>query len=247
MLVLLPPSRSMLTPATGDPYSPACLSFPELGAVRAEVAARLVAACAAPDAAASLGFGPRLAGEVAANATLATRPALPAAQAYTGVLYAAAGWPTAPQHVGGPEVVIASALYGFVRPSDIIAPYRLTMHTPLPGTPLAATWRPAASAALAELGRAHTLVLDCRSSEYAAAAPAKVLAGRVLAVRAVTRRAGKEVAVSHDAKRYRGLLLGALCARDVTGWQVADVAELAGQLPAVQDVRLDARGLTLVV
>lgn len=260
MLILLPPSRTMSSPATGAPYSPAALSFAsvaDVAALRSEVAAAYVSACTAPDGAKRLGLTARQAAELPELALLESRPALAAGRAYTGVLYAAAGIEALAEPEAGPgaqraglEVLIASALYGWVRPHDVIAPYRLTMSSPLLDRPLAAAWREAASGVLAAES-AGRLTLDCRSGEYQAAAPAKACAGEYLALKAVTVRDGAEKTVSHFAKHYRGVLTGALvelaASRDLSGFGADDVAQVAAGLPEVKDVRLTPGTLTLVV
>ncbi|MDO4791317.1 MAG: peroxide stress protein YaaA [Buchananella hordeovulneris] len=256
MLILLPPSRTMTAPTSGGPYNPAALSFAELddvAALRCEVAAAFVSACSAKDGAKRLGITARQAAELPELARLAERPALAAGLAYTGVLYASAGLPSlaVPEAARpGLEVLIASALYGWVRPHDVIAPYRLTMSSPLLERPLAAAWREAASGVLSSLS-AGQLTLDCRSGEYQAAAPAKACAGEYLALKAVTVKDGKEKTVSHFAKHYRGVLTGALVelagTKDLSDFTAADVAQVAAGLPEVKDVRLEKAALTLVV
>ncbi|WP_371152015.1 YaaA family protein [Buchananella felis] len=256
MLILLPPSRTMFSPAAGAPYSPAALSFAsvaDVAALRSEVAAAYVSVCSAPDGAKRLGLTARQAAELPELALLGSRPALPAGRAYTGVLYAAAGIEALTEpgtQRAGLEVLIASALYGWVRPSDVIAPYRLTMGSSILDRPLAAAWREAASAVLAAKSTGR-LTLDCRSGEYQAAAPAKACSGEYLALKAVTVRDGAEKTVSHFAKHYRGVLTGALvelaAGRDLSGFGADDVAQVAATLPEVKDVRLTPGTLTLVV
>jgi cytoplasmic iron level regulating protein YaaA (DUF328/UPF0246 family) len=63
------------------------------------------------------------------NAALRKAPAAPAAEIYTGVLYERldlAGLPTAARRRAGRQVLIASALWGFVRPEDRIPYYRFS-------------------------------------------------------------------------------------------------------------------------
>ncbi|WP_371164515.1 peroxide stress protein YaaA [Buchananella felis] len=256
MLILLPPSRTMFSPAAGAPYDPAALSFAsvaDVAALRSEVAAAYVSACSAPDGAKRLGLTARQAAELPELALLESRPALAAGRAYTGVLYAAAGIEALAEpgaQRAGLEVLIASALYGWVRPSDVIAPYRLAMGSSILDRPLAAAWRKAASAVLAAKSTGR-LTLDCRSGEYQAAAPAKACSGEYLALKAVTVRDGAEKTVSHFAKHYRGVLTGALvelaAGRDLSGFGADDVAQVAATLPEVKDVRLTPGTLTLVV
>lgn len=207
MLVLLPPSESKSSRYRGRPADPATLSWPELGPARAEVARALGQVSAAPDACEVLAVSPALAAEVARNTVLASAPAVPVAQLYTGVLYDALDLPSldsASRRRAGRRLVVVSALHGALRLSDRVAPYRLSMGVSLPGVgPLAAHWRPHLDAPLtAAAGRG--LVVDCRSSTYAAAwRPRGPLAERWVRV-AVP-------GASHGAKHTRGLVARELC------------------------------------
>lgn len=176
------------------------LPFPGLGKTRErllDVLSRLTF----PRALKYLDIGPGLEEEARRNLTLRDAPAAPAHEVYTGVLY---------EHLGlgsldAPNVLIASALWGFVRPSDRIPAYRLSMDADLPGLPLAATWRPVLGPALAAAAGPRGVVVDCRSGPYAAAAPIRgPLADRAVAVRVLREQDGARTVVSHLAKLTRG-------------------------------------------
>ena len=203
MLVVLPPSETKWSgPARGAPVELARLSAPGLTAARERVLDALVAVSARPDATEVLGTGPRLAAVVAANTTLRSRPAAPAARVYTGVLYDALDLPSLPA-AAQRRVLVVSALWGALTPRDRVPGYRVSMGTDLPGVgPLAAFWRPHLAAALEPSG----VVVDCRSAAYAAAwhPPTPVVQVRVT-------RGGRSV--SHDAKHTRGLLARHLLTR----------------------------------
>ncbi len=210
MLVLLPPSEGKAPPARrGRPVDVAALSFPELTPLREKVLDALVETSARPDAPGLLGTGDSLAADVARNTRLRELPASPAHAVYTGVLYEALGWaglsPGARRR-GGRRVVVASALWGLVRPNDRIPPYRLSMDAGLPGlSPLAGLWRPALVPALEAAAGPRGVVVDCRSGPYAAAAPVRgPLARRTVAVRVLREHAGTRTVVSHLAKLTRG-------------------------------------------
>jgi cytoplasmic iron level regulating protein YaaA (DUF328/UPF0246 family) len=97
-------------------------------------------------------------------------------------------------------VLIASALWGVVRPGDRIRAYRLDMGARPPGIGgLAAYWRGPLRAALPDRG----LVLDLRSSAYVAAwTPRRATH---LAVRGFTEAPdGTRAVITHTAKRVRG-------------------------------------------
>lgn len=208
MLVLLPPSEGKTAPTSGPPVDPGRLAFAdELGPTRERVMAALVRLSAGRSrkrALDLLGLPPGLAGELDRNAALPGAPTGPAAEIYSGVLYQhldlASLTPRARARASE-RVLIASALWGVVALDDPIPAYRLSMGATLPALrrTLAATWKPALTAALPADG----LVVDCRSGGYAAAwRPA---GGTVVAVRAFTESAeGVRKPVSHMAKATRG-------------------------------------------
>ncbi|AXH97821.1 YaaA family protein [Ornithinimicrobium avium] len=207
MLVLLPPSESKATRARGAALRPGTLSWPSLAPQRARVAEALAAVSARPDAAQVLGVSPNLTEEVARNTRLLTAPTLPARDLYTGVLYDAldlAWLDAAASRRASRRLVVVSALYGAVRMTDRLAPYRLSMAVNLPGVgPLSTAWRPHLEEVLpSAVGRG--LVVDCRSSTYAAAwVPQGALAHRWVTVQVP--------GATHMAKHTRGLVARALC------------------------------------
>ena len=207
MLVVLPPSETKAPdPRRGAPVDLAALSAPSLAPARERVLDALAAVSVRPDALEVLGAGPALAAAVAANAHLRTRPAVPAARLYRGVLFDALDLPSLPA-AAQRRVLLVSALWGALTPRDRVPGYRLSMGTDLPGTgPLAAFWRPHLDAALEPAG----LVVDCRSAAYAAAwQPRPAVLERTAAVR--VSRDGR--VVSHSAKHTRGLVARHLLTR----------------------------------
>jgi len=171
VLVLLPPSRGKASPEHGRRAGLSTLVYPRLREPRE----RLIDAL---------------------DPSLRTAPAIPAAELYTGVLFAALRLADLPW--GG--VLIASALWGVVRPGDRIPAYRLDMSDKLPGVgALAAFWREPLRAALPDRG----LVLDLRSGSYAAAWRPRRASH--LAVRGFTEGPdGRRTVITHMAKRVRG-------------------------------------------
>jgi cytoplasmic iron level regulating protein YaaA (DUF328/UPF0246 family) len=239
VLILLPPSESKAAPPRrGRPVEPEALSFPELTAMRLRVLDALVAASAAPDAARRLGFGASLAGEVARNVRLTELASLPVARVYTGVLYDALDWPTldvAARRRGNQRVVVVSALWGALRPTDRVPPYRLSMGTDLPGVgPLTAAWREVLGTALPGAAGRRGVIVDCRSSVYAAAwTPPAPLAARTVAVRVLRDGPAGRTVVSHLAKHTRGEVARYLLE---TGADPRDVLELVDVLGARWEV-----------
>lgn len=226
MLILLPPSESKSTRRRGKPADPAALGFRELVAPRRTVAAALAAVSTRPDAHEVLGVSANLAEEVARNTRLDTAPSLPAGDLYTGVLYDALDLPgmdAAARRRATRWIVVVSALHGALRLSDRVAPYRLAMNVTLPGTgPLARYWREHLDAALTTAA-GDGVVVDCRSSTYAAAgSPRGAAADGWVQVRVP--------GASHMAKHTRGLVAGHLCrtgATPRTPRQLAEVLEPA--------------------
>jgi cytoplasmic iron level regulating protein YaaA (DUF328/UPF0246 family) len=238
VLVLLPPSEGKTAPRRGAPVDLAKLSFPELTEQRSHLLDALHGLAHGPreHALAALGLSEGQAGEADLGATLRTAPAAAAAKVYTGVLYERLRLPELPA-AARRRVLIASALWGFVRPGDRIPAYRLSISARLPGLPgLAAYWRPALEAAVPASG----LVLDMRSGGYAAAF--KPREANLLAVRGFTPD-GK--VISHFVKALRGDVARiALLASPVprTPRAVAELVAAAGY-----DVTLDGGNLDVVV
>ena len=253
MLILLPPSEGKAAPRRrGRPVDLDTLGLPELTATRAAVRDALVAASGAPDALAVLGVGESLRPEVEQNTRLAATPAAGALEVYTGVLFDALDFATlsaAAKRRAGRGLRVQSALWGPVGPADRITPYRLSMAVTLPGLgPLARVWRavlPGPMAALAGEG----VVVDCRSSTYAAAwVPAGDAARQLLAVRVFTEVAGRRTVVSHLAKHTRGQVARVLLEHPGRLRTVADVAAaVAGNGHRCELVDHGRRGYSLDV
>jgi cytoplasmic iron level regulating protein YaaA (DUF328/UPF0246 family) len=235
VLVLLPPSEGKTAPRRGAPVDLAKLSFPELNERRAELLDALASLAAGPrDAAlAALGLSPGQADHVDGAATLRAAPATAAAKVYTGVLYEHLRLGELPAPARR-RVLIASGLWGFVRPGDRIPAYKLPISARLPGFPgLAAYWRPALEAAVPAPG----LVLDLRSGGYSAAF--KPREANLLGVRGFTPD-GK--VISHMVKAVRGDVARiALAAKPVprTPRAVAELVAAAGYEVELNGAQLD--------
>lgn len=217
MLILLPPSEGKDRPGTGEPVDLDALAFAaELGEKRS----RLLEA-----------FDPGL----------REAPAAPASEVYTGVLFKRLQLPEL-SAAARRRVLIASALWGVVRPDDRIPCYKFPPKTRLDGIGAPnAFWRPALAAALPDTD--GDLVVDMRSGAYAGAWKPK--RATLLAVRAFTEADGERKAVSHMAKAVRGdvaraLLKAKKAPADPEG--AAAIAEAAGFT-----VELGAGGLDVIV
>lgn len=214
MLILLPPSEGKDRPEAGEPVDLDSLVFAEeLGEKRAELLEA---------------FDPGLREASAA----------PAHKVYTGVLFKRLQLPELPA-AARRRVLIASALWGVVRPDDRIPYYKFPPKTRLEGIGAPnAFWRPALAAALPD--EEGDLVVDMRSGAYAAAWKPK--RATLLAVRAFTEEGGQRKAVSHMAKAVRGDVARALLEAKKTPSDpegAAAVAEAAGFTVELSGASLD--------
>lgn len=214
MLVLLPPSEGKARPDAGAPVDLGSLAFgKELGERRQELIE-------------------------AVDPGLLEAPAAPAAEVYTGVLFHRLELSKLPARARR-RVLIASALWGFVRPDDRIPYYRFPMKERLDGIgPLPAFWRPALAEALPD--EEGELIVDMRSGAYTTAWKPK--RATLLPVRAFAEKDGERKAVSHMAKAVRGEVARALLAKKAAGSpeEAAAIAEGAGFTVELNDGNLDA-------
>jgi cytoplasmic iron level regulating protein YaaA (DUF328/UPF0246 family) len=207
MLILLPPSEGKAMPEVGAPVDLGALVFAEqLAPLRSKLldALEQLGDKSVGRAVKVLGISAGQAGEVELNAALRAAPTSPAAEVYTGVLYERlnlVGLPAAARRRAERQVLIASALWGFVRPEDRIPYYRFSAKARLTRIgPPAAWWRDALAETMPD--EPGDLIVDMRSGAYAAAWKPKQ--ATLLSVRAFTEQAGKRKTVSHMAKAVRG-------------------------------------------
>lgn len=242
MLILLPPSEGKATPAEGAPLELDSLAYAEaLGERRARLLDALEGLAKVPrsQAVEMLGVSAGQGGEVDVDAGLRKAAAAPAADVYAGVLYDRLRLGELLAAAQG-RVLIASALWGVVRPTDRIPYYRLSAKARLDGIgPLAAWWRGPLREALPD--EEGELIVDMRSGAYAAAWKPK--RATLLAVRAFTEASGKRKPVSHMAKAVRGEVARALleakkAPTDPEG--AASIAERTGHTIELTDGCLDA-------
>ena len=236
MLVLLPPSEGKAAGGHGPPLDLAVLSHPGLTPVRARLVEALerLARTRSEQLRTALRLSPGQSAELASNATLRTSPTRPALARYTGVVYDNLGYASmsgATRRRANQSLAVASALFGLLRPADLVPAYRLSGGTTLPGLgSLPPVWRPALEA---ELAAVRGLVVDLRSGAYAALARVP----DAVQVRVLRKTDGHRTVVSHDNKWTKGLLARALCehgARTVAdvaevGRTVSDAVEVAGR------------------
>jgi cytoplasmic iron level regulating protein YaaA (DUF328/UPF0246 family) len=241
MLILLPPSEGKAEAADGPPLELESLSFPELTRVRQRVLDTLIRVSGQRNALSVLGVAPGLAPQVARNMGLRGAPAQAAERVYTGVLYEAldlVGLPPGARARAASSVLIASALFGLLRPADVIPAYRLSMDVDFSRIgPLARAWRRVLDPVIVTAAGDGPIV-DCRSATYAAAwKPSRDLAARVVQVRVLQEHAGKRTIVSHMAKKTRGEVARQLL---LSEQEIGDVESVVEVLRAAFTVELAA-------
>jgi cytoplasmic iron level regulating protein YaaA (DUF328/UPF0246 family) len=216
VLILLPPSEGKTAATRGRALDLSDLSFDELTPARERVLDALVDLCTGDPATAAgvLGVGSTQHDLVDRNAGLREAATARADRVYTGVLYDAldaGSMSAAAKRRAGSRVAVTSALFGLVRLNDRIPAYRLSGDTTVPGVgPVAGVWRDALPTAV-ERGMGGGLLVDLRSSTYAAFwRPPATLAPRVATVRVLHESGGTRKVVSHFNKATKGRLVRAV-------------------------------------
>jgi uncharacterized protein len=241
VLILLPPSEGKAAPAKGEPLDLDSLAFAaELGERRERLldALERLGTVSTARALKQLDISKGQAGEIAVDAALRGAAAAPASALYTGVLYDRLRLPELPARARR-QVLIASALWGAVRPEDRIPYYRFSAKAKLARIgALSIYWRNALAEAMPD--KEGDLVIDMRSAAYAAAWKPK--RATLLAVRAFSESDGIRKPVSHMAKAVRGdvaraLLLAKRAPVDPEG--AAAIARAAGYEVELADSNLD--------
>ncbi|WP_449351596.1 peroxide stress protein YaaA [Streptomyces shaanxiensis] len=245
MLVLLPPSEGKASSGRGAPLKLESLSLPGLNESREAVLDALVELCAGDEEKARdvLGLSEGLRGEVAKNLGLRTAGARPAGEIYTGVLYDAldlASLDAAAKRRAARSLLVFSGLWGAVRVTDRIPSYRCSMGVKLPGLGALGThWRAPMASVLAEAA-GNGLVLDLRSSAYAAAwKPKGEVAGRTATVRVL--HAPTRKVVSHFNKATKGRMVRSLLSAGVAPKGPAELVEALRELGYVVEAEAPSK------
>jgi cytoplasmic iron level regulating protein YaaA (DUF328/UPF0246 family) len=228
VLVLLPPSEGKRSPRRGKPLDLTTLSSPRLYDAREQVLKALVDLCTTDASTARdvLRLGPTQADAVQVDARLTSAPTARADQVYNGVLYGALDVATldgSARRRATSWLAVTSGLFGLLRLDDRIPAYRLSADVALPGVGTVSTyWSRRLDASVREAA-GRGLVVDLRSSTYAAFwRPAPDLAARVVTVRVLhesgppsgSEESGTRKVVSHHNKATNGRLIRTLVEDD---------------------------------
>lgn len=258
--LLLPPSEAK-TPGGRGRALGARPAHPLLGPARAEVTGALARLLDGPGeaAAAALQLPPgAAAAALRADRAVLASPTRQALDRYAGVVYQgldAASLSPAELRVAGRTLLVMSGLLGVVRADEPVPDYRVPAAARLPGIGALATfWRRVLAEVMPALLPRTGLIVDLRSSDYAAMwRPVGPLAERVVAVRVLSPlpRGGWGV-VSAASKHAKGRLARAVVRRLAAGEPVAGADDLGAAWVAAggadaEPVSSGAGGKTVVL
>lgn len=237
MRILLPPSEAKNPGGRGLPLARRQRRQP-IDDSREQVLLgldRLLAEAEPRKAARALGLPASVAAAALAdNRRVRTAPTMPALDRYAGVVYDGLflqPLSAAARTVANREVLVFSGLFGVLRGGDPVPAYRVAAQATLPGVGvLVRFWRARLDAVTAPL-LDQGLVIDLRSTDYAAMwQPDRrgPLVGRLVSVRVLSPRPdGTLGVVSFASKLAKGRLTAALLERRAAGQPVRTVADIA--------------------
>jgi uncharacterized protein len=183
------------------------------------------------------------AGDLAANIAALTAPTMPALDRFSGVLFAALDMPslTARQRERAVRsVLVFSGAFGALAGGEPVPVHRVPASATVPRLGgLTTYWKKALAPVMAPLVEDAGLVIDLRSSDYAAMwRPTPAQARQVLTVRVLEERGGSLRAVSWSAKHGKGLLVRELLHSHTSRTPVRSLAQVVA---AAERIGYDAR------
>jgi cytoplasmic iron level regulating protein YaaA (DUF328/UPF0246 family) len=193
MLILLPPSEGKNQPAGKSKLNLAKLAFSDH---LLDVRTRLV------------------------TKSLAAAPAAKAIDVYSGVLYQALDWGSLSAIAkarGDKSLLIISAIFGVLRPNDVIPNYKAKIKS--------SDWKSVLKPVLDGLDA--DLIIDCRSSTYAGVWQSPP--DQTVAVRVFKKEKGKISVITHLSKKYRGELTRELLKSGKSPKTPAELLAIAGK------------------
>ncbi len=255
VLILLPPSETKTRPAAdgADPLDLEALGLPQLTAARGTVLRAAQRTAVATDGATKLGVPASSPELLDRMAQIESEPTAGALSVYSGVLFDQLREDLSP--VEDRRVLVQSALFGLVDAgTDRIPAYRLSAGSTLSRLGKAGSWwaprlKPLVHDLRSEQAASDSpLVIDCRSGSYRSMMAMRSGEGvRVLEVSPVQERAGVRKVISHDAKRYRGLVTGALLEAERTPTTADEVVDVVRSVFSTHlQVELDGDRLVVV-
>jgi uncharacterized protein len=241
VLIIVPPSETKADPPpSGEPVEIDALSFPELNPTRRRVAEALMRTSADLDAFERLAVRPTFAADVVRNTRILEVPAMPVLDVYTGPLHGGLAWRDL--SVGATRraselLVIYSPLWGLLRPTDRIPPYRLGPWRPLIGIGrIDHVWRKVLPEALGRAAGPNGLIVDLRSAPTRSSGMPAGRGDRIVMLRVDQGRPGNRIG-DVIAKRVRGEAANHVLE---SGVDTEDPHDLADALSDRWPVRLDA-------
>ncbi|APT82430.1 YaaA family protein [Corynebacterium ammoniagenes] len=229
MLIILPPSETKAFGGDGDPLDLASLSFPSLHDNRQNII-DILRQYDVDEAMKVLKISEALRAEAEENSKLLTGPTMPALYRYTGVLYDALDAKTLSDKAWD-QLAIGSALFGVVRPRDMIPFYRLSGGTKLYDATMKSRWGNSITKALeAE----DDFIIDLRSGTYQAL-------GRVKSAVTVRVENSEGKVISHFNKFHKGQLARAIAGKDLHS--IEDIMDT----PGFRFTEVNGTQLTMVV
>jgi cytoplasmic iron level regulating protein YaaA (DUF328/UPF0246 family) len=242
VLLLLPPSEAKVPGGDGPSIAELADLVPAadraLHAARVRVLRSVAAFCKRTPGMAriALKLPPGTAADdLAANIAALHAPSMPALERFTGVLYAALDLPTltaAERRRAEQSTLVFSGAFGALAGDEPVPLHRVPASATLPRIGgLAPYWKKVLTLVLAPRLVAEELVVDLRSTDYAAMwRPGRRDTDRVVTIRVLEDRGGRLQSVSFSAKHGKGLLARELLRTRTPVRSVDDVAAAADRI-----------------